>query len=85
MLSPLDLTVDVPNCFLQIFYAALQVGAPDVLHGVTQTKVHVLGDLDALHAAFMAYIMSWVIHWVVHALVASFKISMRSRAARKVQ
>lgn len=44
-----DLAVDVPPSFLQVFDGvALEVGAPDILDGVAETKAHVLGYLDAL-------------------------------------
>jgi hypothetical protein len=76
---------DIPHSLAQVFYrVVLEIGAPDVLDRVAQAKAHVLSDLYALDPGRMLGIVPGVVHRVVRHLTASFSISARSRAARRV-
>ena len=52
---PSDLIAEVPDGFLEILdglgAVVLEVGSPNVFHGVAEVESHVAGDLDALDAA----------------------------------
>lgn len=62
-----DLTVDVPSGFLEILNRfILEIGAPDILHRIAQTKVHMLGDLDTLDSGRMRSVMLGMVYVVVH-------------------
>src|SRR5215467_16007420 len=67
MTEPLDLPVDVPGCFPQVFHgvgAVLESRSPQVLDGVAHVEVVVLGDDDAFHPAGVTPIMRRMVHQV---------------------
>lgn len=64
-LAPLDFTVHIPSSFFEVFDGVvLQVGPPDVFHGVPKTKIHALSHLYALHAGRMLSVVRRVVHGV---------------------
>jgi hypothetical protein len=65
--SPLNLTLDVPSCLLQIFNSIVfQICTPNVLNGIAQAKIHVFSDLDAFDAARVRRVMLGVVDFIFH-------------------
>ena len=45
--------LEIPNSFFKVLNAVFFIGAPDILDCISEAKIHMLGDLDALNAARM--------------------------------
>jgi hypothetical protein len=63
MTVPFNFTVDVPDGLAKVFDPiALFAGTPEVLDGVPDTEVHVLGNNDALYPTRVGCVMQRVVH-----------------------
>jgi len=55
--EPFDFVIDIPNCFLEVFYVLvgvawliLETRTPKIFDGVTDAEISVSGNLDTLNA-----------------------------------
>jgi len=48
----------------------LEVSTPDVLHGITQTEVHVFSHLYRLNARRVRCVVLWVVYIVSHVFLS---------------
>src|SRR5574338_40571 len=60
-LPAFNLALEIPDRLHKILSAAFQIRAPDIFHGVAETEIHVLGDLNALHAGRVLSVMRGMI------------------------
>jgi hypothetical protein len=61
-----DLSIKIPARLLQVLHGCTFLPRPpDVLHSVTEIKVHMLGDLDTLDPGGMGCVVGWMIDRII--------------------
>jgi hypothetical protein len=76
--TSLNLTVEIPSGLFKVLDGiTFVVGTPDILHGIAETEVHVLGDGNTLNPGGVGGIVGWVVHrvyqlWFSHGWVLWF-------------
>jgi hypothetical protein len=64
-LASLNLSIQIPACFLKVLHPGFEIRSPNVFDGVAKIEAHMLGDLDALNAARMLRVVLWMVYRVV--------------------
>jgi hypothetical protein len=64
-LASLNLSVQIPTCFLKVLHPGFEIRSPNVFDRIAQVEAHMLGDLDALNAARMLRVVLWMVYRVV--------------------
>lgn len=63
-LQSFDFPIDIPSRFSQIFESVLPLVAPQIFYSVSDVEIHVLGDLNTLHTAWMGVVVLRFVYWV---------------------
>jgi hypothetical protein len=64
-LTSLNLSIQIPACFLKVLHPGFEIRSPNVFDGVAEIEAHVLGNLNAFHAAGMLRVVLWMVYWIV--------------------